>query len=73
MIDAGHWISPQLAEELLSGGTNAFRIASGHGFWIERLGDTAMISLRSARMRLCLQMLLEKLVGILAASMSGSL
>jgi len=46
MSAAGNWISPQLAGDLLAGGTNAFRIASGHGFWIERFGDTALISLR---------------------------
>jgi 23S rRNA (cytosine1962-C5)-methyltransferase len=31
---------------LLAEGTNAFRVASGHDFWIERFGDTALISLR---------------------------
>lgn len=46
MSAAGNWISPQLAETLLAEGTNAFRIASGHGFWIERFGETALISLR---------------------------
>jgi 23S rRNA (cytosine1962-C5)-methyltransferase len=46
MSAVGNWISPQLAENLLAEGTNAFRIASGHGFWIERFGDTALISLR---------------------------
>jgi len=46
MSTAGNWISPQLAGDLLAEGTNAFRIASGHGFWIERFGDTALISLR---------------------------
>jgi 23S rRNA (cytosine1962-C5)-methyltransferase len=46
MSAAGNWISPQLAGDLLAEGTNAFRIASGHGFWIERFGDTALISLR---------------------------
>lgn len=46
MSAAGNWISPQLAENLLAEGTNAFRIASGHGFWIERFSDTALISLR---------------------------
>ena len=46
MSSAGNWISPQLAVDLLAEGTNAFRIASGHGFWIERFGDTALISLR---------------------------
>ena len=46
MSGAGNWISPHLAEELLSEGTNAFRMASGPGFWIERFGDTALISLR---------------------------
>jgi 23S rRNA (cytosine1962-C5)-methyltransferase len=46
MSAAGNWISPQLAENLLAEGTSAFRIASGHGFWIERFGDTALISLR---------------------------
>jgi 23S rRNA (cytosine1962-C5)-methyltransferase len=46
MSTEGNWISPQLAENLLAEGTNAFRIASGHGFSIERFGDTALISLR---------------------------
>ena len=46
MSTAGNWISPQLAGGLLAEGTNTFRIASGHGFWIERFGDTALISLR---------------------------
>jgi 23S rRNA (cytosine1962-C5)-methyltransferase len=46
MSAVGNWISTQLAENLLAEGTNAFRIASGHGFWIERFGDTALISLR---------------------------
>jgi 23S rRNA (cytosine1962-C5)-methyltransferase len=46
MSTAGNWISPQLIVDLLAEGTNAFRIASGHGFWIERFGDTALISLR---------------------------
>jgi 23S rRNA (cytosine1962-C5)-methyltransferase len=46
MSAVGNWISPQLAGDLLAEGTNAFRIASGHGFWIERFGDTALISLR---------------------------
>jgi len=46
MSTAGNWISQQLAENLLAEGTNAFRIASGHGFWIERFGETALISLR---------------------------
>jgi 23S rRNA (cytosine1962-C5)-methyltransferase len=46
MSTAGNWISPQLAGDLLAEGTNAFRIASGHGFWIERFGETALISLR---------------------------
>lgn len=46
MSVAGNWISPQLTAQLVSGGTNAFRIASGPGFWIERFGDTALISLR---------------------------
>ena len=46
MSTAGNWISPQLAENLLAEGTNAFRIASGHGFSIERFGDTALISLQ---------------------------
>ena len=46
MSAAGNWISTQLAGDLLAEGTNAFRIASGHGFWIERFGDTALISLR---------------------------
>jgi 23S rRNA (cytosine1962-C5)-methyltransferase len=46
MSAAGNWISRQLAENLLAEGTNAFRIASGPGFWIERFGDTALISLR---------------------------
>lgn len=46
MSIAGNWISPQLAGQLLSGGTNAFRIARGTGFWIERFGETALISLR---------------------------
>lgn len=47
MRGSGNWISPQLAGRLLSEGTNAFRIASGPGFWIERFGDTALISLRN--------------------------
>jgi 23S rRNA (cytosine1962-C5)-methyltransferase len=46
MSAAGNWIPQQLAEHLLAEGTNAFRIASGHGFWIERFGETALISLR---------------------------
>jgi 23S rRNA (cytosine1962-C5)-methyltransferase len=46
MSAAGNWISPQLVESLLAEGTNAFRIASGPGFWIERFGETALISLR---------------------------
>jgi len=46
MSAAGNWISPEIAGHLLAEGTNAFRIASGHGFWIERFGDTALISLR---------------------------
>jgi 23S rRNA (cytosine1962-C5)-methyltransferase len=46
MSTAGNWISPQLAGDLLAEGTNAFRVASGHDFWIERFGDTALISLR---------------------------
>lgn len=46
MSAAGNWISPQLVEHLLAEGTNAFRIASGPGFWIERFGETALISLR---------------------------
>jgi len=41
-----NWISPELSGSLLSNGTNAFRVASGHGFWIERFGETALISLR---------------------------
>ncbi|MEI8293180.1 MAG: class I SAM-dependent methyltransferase [bacterium] len=46
MSAARNWISPRLAAELISSGTNAFRMASGHDFWIERFGDTALISLR---------------------------
>lgn len=46
MSAAGNWISPQLVKNLLTEGTNAFRIASGPGFWIERFGETALISLR---------------------------
>ena len=47
MSGGGNWTSPQLAGELLAGGTNAFRVATGPDFWIERFGDTALISLRS--------------------------
>lgn len=47
MSAAGNWISPQLAGDLLAEGTNAFRLASGPGFWIERFGETALISLRT--------------------------
>lgn len=46
MSAAGNWISPQLAGDLLAEGNNAFRIASGPGFWIERFGNTALISMR---------------------------
>ena len=46
MSAAGNWISPQLSEHLLAEGTNAFRLAAGPGFWIERFGDTALISMR---------------------------
>jgi 23S rRNA (cytosine1962-C5)-methyltransferase len=46
MSTAGNWISPQLAGDLLAEGTNAFRLAAGPGFWIERFGDTALISMR---------------------------
>jgi len=38
----------EMACSLLSASTNAFRIASGPGFWIERFGETAMISSHSA-------------------------
>jgi 23S rRNA (cytosine1962-C5)-methyltransferase len=48
MKPAGNWIPVEMASGLLSAGTNAFRIASGPGFWIERFGETAMISLYSA-------------------------
>ena len=46
MSTLGNWISPQLAGDLIAEGTSAFRIACGPGFWIERFGETALISFR---------------------------
>lgn len=46
MSAVGNWISPQRAGDLLAETTSAFRIAIGPGFWIERFGETALISLR---------------------------
>lgn len=46
MNAVGNWITPGFAESLLSSGTNAFRLATGNGFWIERFGETALVSLR---------------------------
>lgn len=46
MSVVGNWISPHLAGELLTEGTNVFRLATGPVFWIERFGNTALISLR---------------------------
>lgn len=44
MNHGGQWISPALVDELVASGTNAFRIAYGAGFWIERFGETAFLS-----------------------------
>jgi 23S rRNA (cytosine1962-C5)-methyltransferase len=43
------WIEPSAGAFLEAHGTNAYRIASGEGFWIERYGAAALISTRISR------------------------
>ena len=40
------WIDNDLFQDLLKNSTNAFRIASDPGFWIDRFGETLLVSLR---------------------------
>ena len=41
-----HWLDHNLASAFEKESTNAFRLAAGPGFWVERYGDTAVISIR---------------------------
>ncbi len=40
------WLDASEAASLISGGTTAFRIAAGFGFWIEYFGGAALVSTR---------------------------
>ncbi len=41
------WITPELAQAFAASDTTAYRLASGAGGWVERLGDDVMISHKS--------------------------
>ena len=38
------WIDPEAAKVLVAGGTTAFRLSEGREGWVERFGETALIS-----------------------------
>ena len=40
------WIDVNLAREIETAGTTAFRLSSGSGVWVERFGESALISVR---------------------------
>lgn len=41
------WIAREVFEKLLAAGTTAFRLWTGAGAWVERFGDSAMVSASS--------------------------
>jgi len=45
-MNAARWLDQNLAAAFLEESTTAFRIAAGPGFWVERYGDSVMISHR---------------------------
>ena len=45
-MTAARWLDQNLAAAFLEESTTAFRLASGPGFWVERYGETALISHR---------------------------
>ena len=45
-MTAARWLDQNLAANFEKESTTAFRIAAGPGFWVERYGDTALISHR---------------------------
>jgi 23S rRNA (cytosine1962-C5)-methyltransferase len=46
MHSAARWIKSDLAREIETAGTTAYRIASDNGVWAERFGESALISAR---------------------------
>jgi 23S rRNA (cytosine1962-C5)-methyltransferase len=44
---AGRWIEAKLARELEISDTTAYRLSSGEGWWMERFGRSALISVRN--------------------------
>jgi len=45
-MSTARWLDQNLAAAFAQESTTAFRLASGPGFWVERYGDTALISAR---------------------------
>jgi 23S rRNA (cytosine1962-C5)-methyltransferase len=45
-MSAARWLDQNLIAAFAEDFTTAFRLASGLGFWVERYGDTALISVR---------------------------
>lgn len=45
-MTTAHWLDQKLASELAEESTTAFRLATGSGYWVERYGETAVISHR---------------------------
>ncbi len=45
-MSTARWLDQNLAAAFAEESTNAFRLVSGPGFWVERYGDTALISVR---------------------------
>ncbi len=45
-MTATHWLDYKVASEFESQATTAYRLAAGSGFWIERYGEAALLSLR---------------------------
>lgn len=48
---APHWISPEVLGAIGAEGTDAHRVCSGHGGWVERFGRDLLVSWRDATFR----------------------